>query len=58
MVTRNGVIKRTPISEYAYQRNGGKIAINLDEGDKLVFVARTKGESDIIIYKSNYKIDR
>ena len=53
MVTRNGVIKRTPISEYAYQRKGGKIAINLDEGDKLVFVARTKGESDIIIATHN-----
>ena len=53
MVTKNGVIKRTPISEYAYQRKGGKIAINLDEGDKLVFVARTKGESDIIIATHN-----
>ena len=53
MVTRNGVIKRTPISEYAYQRKGGKIAINLDEGDRLVFVARTQGDSDIIIATHN-----
>ncbi len=53
MVTRNGVIKRTPISEYAYQRKGGKIAINLDEGDRLVFVARTQGQSDIIIATHN-----
>lgn len=49
MVTRNGVIKRTAVKEYEYKRKGGKIAINLDEGDELIFVGHTKGESDIII---------
>ncbi|MBQ7365116.1 MAG: DNA gyrase subunit A, partial [Clostridia bacterium] len=48
-VTKFGTIKRTAITEYEYQRRGGKIAIDLDEGDELVFVKRTKGESDIII---------
>ena len=48
-VTKLGTIKRTPITEYEYQRKGGKIAIDLDEGDELVFVKRTKGDSDIII---------
>ncbi len=48
-VTKQGTIKRTPITEYEYQRKGGKIAIDLDENDELVFVKRTKGESDIII---------
>ena len=49
MVTKNGVIKRTLLSEYEYQRRGGKIAIGLDEGDELVSVMLTHGESDIII---------
>lgn len=49
MVTRAGVIKRTMLSEYEYQRRGGKIAIGLDEGDELVSVMLTQGESDIII---------
>ena len=49
MVTKNGVIKRTAVKEYEYKRKGGKIAINLDEGDELIFVGHTKGESDVII---------
>lgn len=49
MVTRGGIIKRTPLSEYAYQRKGGKIAISLDEGDELIFVARTDGNGDVMI---------
>ncbi len=53
MVTRNGVIKRTRLSEYAVQRKGGKIALTLDEGDELIFVANTKGESDVMIATRN-----
>ena len=53
MVTQNGVIKRTDIKEYEYQRKGGKIAINLDEGDKLIFVGHTDGEKHILIGTRN-----
>ncbi len=49
MVTRNGIIKRTPVKEYEYQRKGGKIAINLDEDDQLVFVSLTDGNCSIVI---------
>lgn len=49
MITKRGVIKKTLLSEYEYQRKGGKIALNLDEGDELVSVLHTKGENDIII---------
>ncbi|MGM9684221.1 MAG: DNA gyrase subunit A [Eubacteriales bacterium] len=49
MITKYGVIKRTPLKEYEYQRKGGKIALSLDEGDELVFVRCTKGENDIVI---------
>lgn len=49
MVTKKGVIKRTSTKDFEYQRKGGKIAINLDEGDELLAVKKTEGESDIII---------
>ena len=49
MVTKNGVIKKTLLSEFEYQRKGGKIAIGLDDDDELLYVVHTKGESDIII---------
>ncbi|MBO5415282.1 MAG: DNA gyrase subunit A [Clostridia bacterium] len=53
MVTKNGVIKRTLLKEYEYQRKGGKIALNLDEDDELVFVMRTAGDCDIVIATAN-----
>ncbi len=49
MVTRFGVVKKTLLTEYEYQRKGGKIAINLDEGDELVFVELTYGDNQLII---------
>ena len=53
MVTEKGVIKRTDIAEYEYQRKGGKIAINLDEGDRLIFVGHTDGTRHILIATKN-----
>lgn len=49
MVTRNGIIKRTKLSEYEFQRKQGKIAINLDEDDSLVSVLFTDGTKDILV---------
>ena len=49
MVTKKGVIKRTLLTEYEYQRRGGKIALHLDEDDELVFVMHTHGECDLIL---------
>ena len=49
MVTRMGVIKRTRLEEFRMQRKGGKIALNLDDGDELIFVALTHGKSDVMI---------
>ncbi|MBR5449080.1 MAG: DNA gyrase subunit A, partial [Clostridia bacterium] len=49
MITKLGVAKRTLLSDFAYQRKGGKIAINLDEGDELIFVRHTKGDESLII---------
>ena len=53
MVTKYGIVKKTLLSEYEYQRKGGKRALNLDEGDELVFVMRTEGNSGLIIATKN-----
>ena len=53
MVTRKGIIKKTLLTEYEYQRRGGKIAINLDEGDELLFVTKTDGENQLILATRN-----
>ncbi|HWU70125.1 MAG TPA: DNA gyrase C-terminal beta-propeller domain-containing protein, partial [Pseudoxanthomonas sp.] len=51
--TRDGTVKKTPLTEYAYRLQRGKIAINLDEGDALVGAALTDGERDIMLFASN-----
>ncbi len=53
MVTKKGVIKRTLLSEYEYQRRNGKIALRLDEDDELVFVMHTHGECEIVLATKN-----
>ena len=53
MVTKYGIVKKTLLSEYEYQRKGGKRALNLDEGDELVFVMRTQGNSGLVIATKN-----
>ncbi|MBQ7124878.1 MAG: DNA gyrase subunit A, partial [Clostridia bacterium] len=53
MITRNGIVKRTSISEFAYQRKGGKRAITLDEGDELIYVLDTDETNQIFIATKN-----
>ena len=49
MVTKMGVIKKTALSDFEYNRKGGKKAIELDEGDELYFVRKTDGQNSILI---------
>lgn len=49
MCTRNGVIKKTAVTDYDTSRKGGIIGISLDEGDELIRVELTNGENDIVI---------
>ena len=53
MVTTNGIIKRTEVTEYNTARKGGVIAINLDDDDKLAWVRLTDGHSDLIVGTRN-----
>ena len=49
MATKNGLIKKTALSEFASIRKTGKIAISLNEGDELISVQFTSGEDEILI---------
>ncbi|MBK7206260.1 MAG: DNA gyrase subunit A [Thermomonas sp.] len=56
--TRNGTVKKTPLSEFAFRLARGKIAINLDDGDALIGAALTGGDADIMLFASNGKAVR
>ena len=49
MVTRQGRIKRTDLSEFESVRPSGLAAINLDEGDELGWVKLTGGDDEVVI---------
>lgn len=52
MTTKKGTVKKTPLKDYANVRSSGLIAIKLDEGDELRWVAKTDGSNDMIISTS------
>jgi DNA gyrase subunit A len=56
--TAEGTVKKTPLTEFEYQLQKGKIAINLEEGDALVGVVITDGNSDVLLFASNGKVVR
>ncbi len=58
MCTKAGVIKKTDLLEYENAPKAGKIAIRLDEGDELIGVNMTDGNSDIFVGSHLGKIIR
>jgi DNA gyrase subunit A len=58
MVTRRGAIKKTPMREYANVRRNGLIAMSLQQGDELLWVAPTSGEDEIMIASQQGKAVR
>ncbi len=53
MATKNGTIKKTPLSEYANPRKTGIIAINIEQGDELIGATLTDGEHQVVLAKSS-----
>ncbi|MBX3346471.1 MAG: DNA gyrase subunit A [Nitrospira sp.] len=49
MGTKQGVIKKTELSAYSNPRQGGIIALSLDQGDKLIGVDLTDGQREILL---------
>lgn len=52
-ITKQGKIKRTPLSEYKNLRKGGLRAVGLDEGDEIAAAYLTEGDSHVMIATKN-----
>ena len=55
-VTKNGIVKRTSLREFASIHSNGKIAVGLREGDDLFDVKRTCGNDIVALASSNGKL--
>ena len=58
ITTKNGLIKRTDVSEFENIRKNGKIAITLKENDEVLSVHFTNGNDDVVIASNNGRMIR
>jgi DNA gyrase subunit A len=58
MATANGTVKKTPLSDFSRPREKGIIAVDLEQGDYLIGVAITGGQSDVVLFSDAGKAVR
>ncbi|MCK9988359.1 MAG: DNA gyrase subunit A [Azoarcus sp.] len=58
MATAEGTVKKTALTAFANPRKAGIIAASLDDGDRLIGVAITDGESDVMLFSDAGKAVR
>ena len=58
LATKQGLIKKTKLEEFASIRNDGKIAITLNDGDELISAQITGGEDELLLASSGGKCIR
>jgi len=58
MCTANGTVKKTALADFSRPRSAGIIALDLDEGDKLIGVALTAGSHEVMLFSSHGKAVR
>ncbi len=58
MATSNGIVKKTPLSEFSRPRTAGIIAVNLDEGDFMIGAEITDGRHDVMLFSDGGKAVR
>ncbi|GAA5181334.1 DNA gyrase subunit A [Niveibacterium umoris] len=58
MATSQGTVKKTPLTDFANPRKAGIIAVGLDEGDYLIGVAITDGNSQVMLFSDAGKAVR
>jgi DNA gyrase subunit A len=56
--TQEGVVKKTSLADYSRPRPSGIIAVDLDEGDRLIGVALTDGKHDVMLFSDTGKAVR
>ncbi len=58
MATSQGTVKKTPLTDFSNPRKAGIIAVGLDDGDYLIGVAITDGESQVMLFSDAGKAVR
>ena len=58
MATGQGTVKKTSLTDFSRPRNDGIIAIDLRDGDRLVGVALTDGQQDVLLFTDAGKVIR
>ena len=58
MATAMGTVKKTPLADFSRPRPSGIIAVDLDDGDRLIGVALTDGKHDVMLFSSGGKAVR
>jgi DNA gyrase subunit A len=58
MATANGIVKKTPLTEFSRPRTAGIIAVGLDDGDFLIGAAITDGKHDVMLFSDGGKAVR
>ncbi len=58
MATRMGTVKKTPMVDYSRPRNGGIIALNLNEGDELIGVDVTTAGDEVMLFSDAGRVVR
>lgn len=58
MATASGLVKKVNIKDFANIRTNGIIAVNLKDGDELIGVKITTGESDVMLFTSEGRVIR
>lgn len=58
MATASGTVKKTPLQDFSRPRNGGIIAVNLNEGDELIGVDLTNGSNEVMLFSAQGKVVR
>ncbi len=56
MATKNGTVKKTPVSDFSNIRRNGIIAIKLDKNDQLIWVRLSSGTDDVVLVTKKGKI--
>jgi DNA gyrase subunit A len=58
LVTKDGTVKKTPLSQFARPRTSGIIAVELRDDDRLIGAGITDGSQDIMLFASSGKAIR
>ncbi|TVP92743.1 MAG: DNA gyrase subunit A [Pseudomonadaceae bacterium] len=58
MATAKGTVKKTPLVQFSRQRSVGLIALDLEEGDRLIAAALTNGEREVMLFSDGGKVTR